>query len=107
MPRPGTLQAIDNMAQHVGTTFPYIDRPEACGVHLNALQMMMRLEGETIMSQVFKFAYPHMLTAAGKGHDAMGNVRLLKRQRTKLQDVVVRLPDDLAPPKKAPNLDPP
>jgi hypothetical protein len=66
----------------------------------------MKIEGETIMNQVFRFTFPNMLTSGGKGNNAMGNMRLIKRQRTKLQDVQIRLPDVLVFERKMVSVDP-
>jgi hypothetical protein len=91
--------AADGFGAHVSTSFPPFDRPEVFGVHFNARQLTAKEEGASLLQRLTKAI---CLTAEREDKPLVGEYEekaqewpaaSAKRQRTKINDVLVKVPD--------------
>lgn len=89
--------AADGFGAHVSASFPPLDRPEVFGVHFNALALTAKEEGASLLRRLTK-----VLAADRDDRPIMGDheetaqdrqAAAAKRQRTKIHDVLVKVPD--------------
>lgn len=91
--------AADGFGAHVSTSFPSFDRPEVFGVHFNARLLTAKEEGATLLQRLTKVI---CLTVEREDKLPVGDFEekaqewpaaSAKRQRTKINDIVVKVPD--------------
>lgn len=92
------LAAREAFGAHVTNFFPPVDRPEVFGIHFNAQVLTVKEEGAALLHRIMKVRRPAeeagRMSSTDPADDAEEQpTRNTKRQRTKINDVAVKVPD--------------